>query len=353
MNYMSEFIGGRSGQEINRLFLGRLATPEGQQKIAEGMQNFVRERVREYGVTRRALGEPHFVMQEQLVPGLNSDQLYKIVDLEPNSMAFTATFGGTSPAMQLVGKRGKIPLKNVMSAEFEKTEEELLAYSYPVHRLVMQNSVKDIYEQEDLAFMNLNLTAVNATRNIFVYAGALSRNVLSSLFQLLDIDMRAGDVAMLVMHKATLDSFTGSAGIELGLDLSKEITIGGYTYPTLIGSPFVATKLSTVVPPGMVIVLSQPEWLGQFIKLSDLKFFIEKRRNVIKFSAWESLGLAYLNGHGVGIAVKSGSGINGDTFGLGTGTQTGLITAMTGGAATATFTDPNLPPYPETPTWLA
>ncbi|MGC8992926.1 MAG: hypothetical protein ACP5JE_05160 [Thermoplasmata archaeon] len=253
--------------------------------------------------------------------------------------------------MQLVGLRGKIPLKNIESAEFTKTEEELLAYSYPVQRLVMQNSVKDIYEQEDVAFQNLNIAAVNANRNIYVYTGNLSRNVLSNLFEILDINMKAGDPAMLVMHKATLDSFVGSAGIELGLDLAKEVTINGYKYPTLIGAPFVATKLSTVVPPGMVIALSRVDWLGQFIKLSDLKFAIEKHKNVIKWAVWESIGLAYLNANGVAIAVKNSAGPNHDTFGLGItdGTTTGLISTTSVPNATITA----LPPYPEKPTWTA
>ena len=47
------------------------------------------------------------------------------------------------------------------------------------------------------------------------------------------------------------------------------------------------------------------EFMGKFYVLNDVKFWIEKKRNLIKWSAYETLGMAIINNKSVAKLVWS------------------------------------------------
>jgi len=278
-------------------------------KIAQGLTDrLVRVRLRERSVFRRII-PPQYVDATMLQRFTNSDLLAAVVDIDPlqSNTAVIATFGGMTGSYQVQGKRAFVPLIRVSSPEFEKTEDEILAYSYSVTKFIEDSAVKDLEEKEDVQGMRLTLTALQIGANTPVtYTGNPTKQVLASLVAQLDANMRTGDVATLLMHKATFTDLFGQATInDLGLQLTQDVFIQGYKYPTLLGYNYLVTKKSTIIRRGDIFAFASREWLGRFFMLSDARFEIRTMRGVIYWSTWENIGMAIVNPNSVAIASNN------------------------------------------------
>lgn len=291
-----------SDQRLNAMFVKSLR--QGNiSKIAQGItDNIVRTRLRERGVFRRII-PPKYVDATLLQRFTNSDLLAAVVDIEPlqSNQAFIATFGGLTGSKQVYGKRVFVPIIKVSSPEFEKPEEELLAYSYSVTKLIEDNTVKDIEEKEDVQGMRLVAAALQANpSNVMQYTSPVSKAVLSQLVQLIDQNMHTGDVATILMHKTTFDELFGtSTANDLGLNLTQDVFISGYKHPTLFGYNYLVTKKSTIIKHGQIYAFSSVDYLGRFFLLSDAKFEIRTQRGIIYWSIWEDIGMAIINPNSV------------------------------------------------------
>ncbi|MEM5810450.1 MAG: hypothetical protein QXP66_00945 [Candidatus Aenigmatarchaeota archaeon] len=280
------------------------------QKIAQGItDNIVRTRLRERSVFRRII-PPKYVDVSMLQRFTDSDLLAAVVDIEPlqSNQAIIATFGGLTGSVQVNGKRVFVPLIKVASVEFEKPEEELLAYSYSVTKLIEDNTIKDIEEKEDVQGMKLSLAAINAVGPAaqLTYSAPLTKQVLQSLVSVIDKNMHTGDVATLLMHKSTFDELFGaSTANDLGLNLAQDVFISGYKHPTLLGYNYLVTKKSTIIKHGHVFAFSTEQYLGRFYLLSDAKFEIRTQRGIIYWSIWENIGMAIVNPNSVAVAYPS------------------------------------------------
>lgn len=298
-----------SDQRLNALFVRSLRTGN-ISKIAQGItENVVRTRLRERGVFRRII-PPKYVDASLLQRFKDSDLLAAVVDIEPlqSNTAFIATFGGLTGMQQVYGKRAFVPIIKVATPEFEKPEEELLAYSYSVTQLIQNNAVRDIEEKEDVQGMKLTLAAIQSRLpdSAISYTGSISKQVLFSLAALIDQNLRTGDLSVMLMHKATFDDLFGaSTSADLGLNLATDVFISGYKHPTLLGFNYLVTKKSTIIKRGHVFAFSVPDYLGRFYLLSDAKFEIRTQRGVIYWSIWENIGLAVVNPNSVAIALPS------------------------------------------------
>lgn len=268
----------------------------------------VRTRVRELSVFRKVL-PPQYVTRPQLQVDLNTDTLYDVIWLEPSSTAVVTTFGGNSPAMQVTGTKVPLWLFNIQTPEFQKREEEILTYPFPIYKIIEDNSIKDIEEKEDIQFMNTVLTAVNATNKVLTYTPPFTKMALAALVAMLDLSMYAGDVANIVMHKYTFDQFIlGSVSSqEAGFSLAGEIFVNGYKATTLFGHNFFVTKKSNVVPPGVVLAFTTPQWLGKWDLFGDAKFWMFNEKGLLRWNIRETLGFAIVNQNNVALAMTQSS----------------------------------------------
>ncbi len=72
------------------------------------------------------------------------------------------------------GKRFPIRFYDVSTDEFNKTEQELLAHLEPVLKIIEQNSLKDMQEQEDISFLDHVKASVGLATYRLNQAGRLS-----------------------------------------------------------------------------------------------------------------------------------------------------------------------------------
>jgi hypothetical protein len=284
---------------INDVFLKRLDTDEGMQKVANEGAAFVRDKLREVSFARQIL-PPMYVSQADLQVSVNHDGVVKIVELEPDSKAMLVNFRGKPTTNYIEGKRIELPFHSISSEEFQKTEEELLAYRMPLTQVIEQNSVLDIQKIEDEAFLNHVDAAITASSNAITgnYDGttdAVPEKKIRELFDQIDGKQLQTETLLmdskmfnrLIVNNNTQGTFGDGA-------LKGEIAINGFKYPTLYGRRIIISNKTDLLA-NTIYSFTAPEFLGEFCILNDTKFDIDKKRNVITLSAYETIGMVIAN----------------------------------------------------------
>lgn len=278
---------------FNSLFITRLDTAEGIEKAASAGGAFVRDKLREVSFARSII-PPEYVTKADCQRSVNHDILVKIVDIETQSAAAAINFRGRAQQRYIEGDRYEIPFFKIASDEFKKNEAELLAYDYPVTKVIEENSVKDIQKIEDTKFLAFTDAVIVANgKNISpAEAGPASTKNMAKLFKALDTDELA--VGTILMHKADWDDIMTQEGAVVGSPLASEMFVNGYKYNTLMGHKLVVT-IKPILTVGDIYIFTDPKYLGNFYILNDTKFYIEKRADMISWQTWEYIGIGYGN----------------------------------------------------------
>ena len=279
---------------FNNLFVTRLDTPDGIQKAAQAAGAFVRERLREVSFLRGII-PPEYVTKADCQRSVNHDTLVKIVDIEPQSSAAAVNFRGKAFERYIEGDRFEVPFFKVESEKFSKNEAELLAFDFPVTKVIEENSVKDIQTVEDGQFIKFvdAVIVVNGKDVTPAESGTASAKNLTELFKSLDTDELS--VGTVLMHKADWDDFMVQRADVIGSQLASEILVNGYKYNTILGHKLIVTIKGGIVPVGKLYAFTDAKYLGNFFILNDTKFYIEKRADIVTWQTWEYIGLGIGN----------------------------------------------------------
>lgn len=284
---------GMDTTTFNNLFIERLDSPEGIQKTAAAGSAFVRAVMREVAFSRRIL-PPESVTRADCTRSTKHDTLIKIVDIEPNSRAFAVNFRGEAEDKYIQGKRYALPFFKIESQKFQKSEGELLAYDYPITKVIEENSIKDLQAVEDEKFIEYAESAVNLTgKRIVSVDTAVDRKNLTSLFKMIDVDRLS--VGCVLMNNVDYDDWLVQDATEIGSPLASEITVSGYKYDSILKRKLVVTNKSDIVAPGEIYAFTEPAYLGNFFILNDTKFWIKKEADMIIWKTWEYIAEGFGN----------------------------------------------------------
>jgi hypothetical protein len=279
---------------FNNYFIESLSTPQGMEKVSEHGNAFVRTKIRETGFARKIL-PPESVTRTDCQRATNHDTLVKLVDIEHNSKAMAINFASEADDRYVQGKRYAIPFFKIESEKFVKNEAELLAYDYPVTKLIEENSVKDIQYVEDSKFLNYASAAIASSgKKIISAATELNRKELNSLFKMIDVD-NGLTVGCTLLSIVDYDDWLIQPATEIGSPLASEVTVGGYKHEIMLGRKAVVTNKTDLVLPGHIWAFTEPAALGNFFMLNDVKFWIKKEADLISWKTWEYLGLGIGN----------------------------------------------------------
>ena len=293
-----------SASTINELFVQKLNSPEGLTKVAQEGSAFIRSKLREVSFARKII-QPEYVTKADLQRSVNHDGLVKIVDIEPDSKAAVINFRGNPDTNYLQGERYEIPFYMISSDDFQKTEEELLAYEMPLTEVIERNSVKDIQKIEDTKFLETveaNLLSDNKSASVALSGSAFNKSSFETLFNYLDgNELRAETILMSSVMFNKLFMWDATT---VGDAVGSEVSVNGYSYSTLFGRKLVVSNkvslLRSSAGKDRIYAFTGQEFLGNFFVLNDTKFFIEKKKNVINFSAYETLGMGIGNTKSMG-----------------------------------------------------
>jgi len=306
-----------SASIMNELFLEKIGSDN--TKLAEAASNYIRTRLREESFSRKIM-RPEYVTKTDCQRSVNHDQLVKIVDIEPNSKAMSLNFRGRPDAKYIMGERYEIPFYKVSTEEYQKQEEELLAYEMPILDLIERNAVLDIQAIEDETFIHTVNTALNDSSKSEEYSGTgnyhstiLDKYAFIQLFNLLanaggtfaaptststyahDFDSKRYKTDCILMNEYDYNLMLDWNATEVGDGFATQIIIDGYKYATLMGKKIIVTNKGELVPRGYLYGFAAKEYFGHAYILNDTKFFIEKRKDIITWSAYESIGIGFGN----------------------------------------------------------
>jgi hypothetical protein len=313
---------------INDMFSQKLASAEGKEKLAEFGGTYIRDRLREVSFARKIV-PPEQVTRADCQVSTMHDTLVKIVQLEPKSRAMSITFRGQPTARYIRAPRMEAAFFTISSEQFQKTEQELLAYDMPITKIIEENSVKDIQEVEDRTWLlhveaavqamqyeaNGNAYVAAAASNIragnmvefSVRKGELARSAMTddaivrpiqrpdliNLFKM--IDGRRLQAERFVITEVDWDDINQWTVEDFGDRLQSETAVDGYKYNTLIGRAYVRTIKTDILRPGNIYCFTKPEFFGRFFILNNTKFYIDKVANLITFQAWEDISMCIAN----------------------------------------------------------
>jgi hypothetical protein len=284
---------GLDSQTFNNLFIERLDTVEGLQKTAAAGAAFVRSKIREIGFGRRIL-PPESVSRADLTRSTDHDTLIKIVDIEHESKAMAVNFASTANERYIQGKRYALPFFKIESEKFVKSEGELLAYDYPITKVIEENSVKDIQKVEDIKFIEYAEAAITITgKRIISASTSVDRKEMNSLFKMIDFDQLT--VGCTLMNTVDYDDYMIQPATEIGSPLASEITVDGYKYQTILNRRLVVTNKHDILLPGEIWAFTEPAYLGNFFILNDVKFWIKKEADLVVWKTWEYIAEGFGN----------------------------------------------------------
>lgn len=302
-------------RQFNRAFLAYLTSKEdGLQKMAAAGAAFVRDHLREEGAFRRILPfEKIDPASPRVIPSLNSDTLVVRKDLEPQSRAFAMTFGAEPNARIISGRRIDIPFATITSERMQIREQHLLAYEMPVTQLIEENTGNDIQEIEDLEWLTHSQAAIAATQQLVLgvqaaadrnansgatntgFRGILQRPDYVNLVNRMVDGGNRKRVDKIWMNDVDFNAILTWTVEDMGNNIESETLVDGYKYDKVLGYRVVRTVKTDLFKTGNIYAYTAPEFLGFAFILNDVKFYLDKRANLIIWQAWEDVAPAIGN----------------------------------------------------------
>jgi hypothetical protein len=279
---------------VNSNFVRKLE--EGRIKeAADASSAFIREKLRQEAAVREVM-VPEGITEEEIDRDENTDQPKKIIDKEPDSVATFVQFQGTGRRTWFRGKRYAIYFGKVESQRFTKSKFELMTYTSDIRKILSDNSVKDMADQEDKKFYEL-IVAICALNPAQQTGGAFQSGTFRQAMQAM-LDRRR-PVGKMLMTKSQYLNALDLPATTVGGDIAKRhFDEGIESSQRLWGVPVVTTIKADIYDPTMAWIFSPQSpnnFLGNFYLLQDATLFIKQEADIIEFWSYEALGLGIGN----------------------------------------------------------
>lgn len=297
-------------QALNQQLIDRIsAANDGNVKEAAAAgTNMIRRRIREEGFTRRII-PPQNVGNEDLDRAIEHDRPIIIEDMEPLSKgAKSIPFGDSADSQTFYGNKYSVVFNPITTPEWTKDVNELRTYRMDLRQVITDNSLKDIQTEEDGKFIAMVDEIVGAVGGVgaagvaqnFNIAGGITRDTYVEVTSKLeDQNLNNG---VFLMNRRTAKEFLKWDRSEIGGDLAQDLFQQGLSAlkeAVVGGVKHIFTIKRNLVPDNVVYLFTEPGFLGKFYVLSDVTMFVEKKKDILRFSAREVLGLTIANVAGV------------------------------------------------------
>lgn len=279
-----------SSQYINSSFVKKIE--EGRIKEAEVQgSTFLRLKMRQSSFAREIL-PPKDVREDQIDRGVTSDQPRVIVEKEPDSYAKMVPFKGTGDQTWFSGPRYEVVFGKVESQRFSKSKFELMTYSNDIRKILSDNSVLDMSDQEDGKFIEAvedcigHETGLGTVSDLVRVDNFMAKRLAQKLIR------AKKPVGKLLM---TLSTFYGILDMD-AQQVSHDIVKGQYRdgieqEKKLWGIPVVTTIKNDIIDDGMVYAFAPDNWVGNFFLLQDATLFIKQEADIITFWSYSAPGI--------------------------------------------------------------
>lgn len=282
-----------SAQFVNSNFVKKIEDGRIKEAAAEGSA-FIREFVRQESYAREIL-TPVLLQDDEIDRDENTDEPKKIVEKEPKSVATFVQFQGAGPRTWFKGPRYSIFFGKTESQHFTKSKFQLMTYQNDIRKMLSDNSVKDMADQEDLKWQQTvdALIALNpAEQNIA--AGAFNSTAFKSGFQ--KMVGRRRPIGKMTMTKGLYYEALDLVATSVGNDIaSRHYDEGVENEEKLWGFPVITTIKSTIHDPKKAYIYAPENYLGNFFLLQDATLYIKQEADTITFWTYAAPGIGIGN----------------------------------------------------------
>lgn len=289
-----------SAQFINSNFVRKVEDGRIKEAEAEGTA-FVRQKLRQEAFSREVI-EPVLLSDDEIDRDENTDQPKKIVEKEPDSVATFVPFNGTAQRTWFRGSRFAVYFGKTESQRFTKSKFELMTYQNDIRKILSDNSVKDLADQEDKKFLD--------TINTIIDLNAATQRTLSATFSssafkqgFQGLVNRKQPIGKILMSKSTYYDALDLPATSVGNDVaSRHYDQGIEAEEKLWGIPVVSTikreivdDLTPITGRRSAYIFAPQNYLGVFFLLQDATLYIKQEADIIEFWSYAAPGIGIGN----------------------------------------------------------
>lgn len=292
-----------SAQFINSSFVRKLEEGRTKEAAVEGSA-FIRELVRQESYAREIL-QPILLQDDEIDRDEHTDEPKKIIEKEPQSTATFVQFAGAGPRTWFKGQRYAVYFGKVESQHFTKSKFQLMTYVNDIRKILADNSVKDLSDQEDKKFQETvdEIIAKSVADAAAASDPSLSQKTTAGVFNA--SSFKAGFQKMVgrrrPIGKMTMCKELFYEALDLRADIygnevaSKHYYDGVESETKLFGIPVITTIKNKIHAPNKVYIYAPENYLGNFFLLQDATLFIKQEADVITFWTYAAPGIGIGN----------------------------------------------------------
>lgn len=294
-----------SAQYVNANFVRKISDGRIKEAEAEGTA-FVREFVRQESYAREII-TPVLLTDDEVDRDENTDEPKKIIEKEPKSIATFVQFQGAGPRTWFKGPRYSVYFGKVESQHFTKSKFQLMTYQNDIRKIISDNSVKDLADQEDAKWqgtinelVSLNNNNGNGGNGSQLTVGAFGSTTFKQAFQAMV--NRRRPIGKMTMTKGTyyeaLDLNSTAVGMAVA---TRHYDEGVENEEKLWGIPVVTTIKNQIhdgVADGSVkraFIYAPESYLGNFFLLQDATLYIKQEADILSFWTYSAPGIGIGN----------------------------------------------------------
>lgn len=284
-----------TAQLVNSSFVRKIE--EGRVKeAAEESTAFIREKLRQEAAVREIMA-PEGISEEEIDRDEDTDQPKKIIDKEPDSYATFVQFQGVGPRTWFKGPRYAVYFGKIESQRFTKNKWELMTYTSDIRKILSDNSVKDMADEEDSKWNELVTDIIAANPLEQRTAGGFQSSTFKRAMQ--KMIGRRRPIGKMLMTKYRYFDALDLPAVTVGDDIaSRHFDQGIEATERLWGIPVVTTIKGDIYDQDKAWIFSPQKpnnFLGNFYLLQDATLFIKQEADVIMFWSYEALGIGVGN----------------------------------------------------------
>ena len=280
-----------SAQFINQGFLNKIEQGRIKEAQDEGTA-FIRAKMRQTSFSREIL-PPVVLADDEIDRDEFTDLPKKIVEKEPDSEATFVTFKGTGKRRWFSGPRYAVHFGKVESDRFVKSKFELMTYQNDIRKILTDNSVKDMADEEDTKFMETVNALATGGQHLSPGSAFTAANFVSAFKYLLSVKCPIGKILMtkeLYYEALKLDQTAVGSQIT-----GRHYDDGIEQEEKLWGIPVVTTIKNDIINNTDFYVFGPQEYLGNFFLLQDATLFIKQEADIIEFWSYSAPGIGIGN----------------------------------------------------------
>lgn len=267
--------------------------------------SMIRRKIREEGFLRRII-PIQMKTDQDLTPAIDHDRPVIIEEMEMDSPpAKSVPFGDQVDTEFYFGNKYACVFNPIATPDYTKDVNELRTYKgMDVRAVITDHALKYMHQEEDTSLITtvdrivgpVNGAGASGWQQNFEIAGGITRDTYPEVLSILE-DNRLNN-GVFLMNRRTAKAFLKWDRRELGGDLAEKLArkgLKGLEDSEIMGVRHIFTMKRDLVPDGVVYLFAEPEFMGRFYSLRDITMYVEKKKDMLRFSASEIISLTIPN----------------------------------------------------------